>query len=330
MRMQVFTAGLAMVGLLSGCIIRSEQPVAKEKGIGQLLDDIFSKGAKGAANFAEEAKKVDALVKKSTQTALKEDEVKQLARSVVRGGSEAIAAFKQAPIMKLGTAEELLTSLTNRIEAQLGLLTPKQLNQLEQLDSMDAVAFIKQHTNLADDKIVKKQVELLGKQIDEAAEAVADNHMLANAIGEEFHAALSGELLVSLMSKSISPDRIVSELKLSLGDFSRNFGIRFDGSSGRDTPIKIIQEITGVDIWRETAHLELMLRRGDDGKAIYKKLSASEVKRLGNPFDKNFTPPLISFKENMFAKDGYLLRVYRKPTKGGGDDKLLEELLERL
>ena len=317
MRWQVFTIGLVLV--LAGCIVRSPEPVAQKKSLGKVLDDMF----KGVADVAQEARKVDTLVKKASKTALKEDEVKQLAGAVVRGGSEAIEAFK-SPLFKnkrVASMTEISAAIYKRVEAYSNWLSPQQVKEFEQIadsENITAMAdFVKKNTNLADDKIFRRQVELHGEHLDEFAEMVADNHRLAGAVG----AALADD--VTFKQLNIDPNDIAAELRIG-----RKSALDYIMISDGGMWAQFIQEISGVDIWRESAHLELMLRRGGDGKPLYAKLSKSEVEKLGNPFDEDFTEPVVEGIHFNTLSDEYMIWLYKGPT-ATSDEELLKKFLEK-
>ena len=308
-----------LVLVLAGCIVRSPEPVAQEKSLGKVLDDLF----KGVADVATEVKKVDSLVKKSAKTALKESEVEQLAGAVVRGGSESITTFKMSAMVgeKLEKMSAILKGFGDRMVAELEKLSSQQMREFEQIIKTDGLTatsgFFKQNTKLADDKIIKRQIELQGEYFDEIAEDIADNHRLAGAVGRE----LADD--VSLKRINIKPEEIANELKIGGKDMAFTGLYDFTKASKVDTGLKYLQELTGADIWREFTHFELMLRRGNDGKPIYTKLKKSEVERIGNPFDKNFTPPVVRANYSNLT-DSYIGRIYRGPTKHSDDDFLRE------
>lgn len=317
--------------LLVGCIIRSPEPVAEKKGIGQLLDDALG----GAAKVADEVKKVDVLVQKSAKTALSQEEVADLAEAIVKGGGKTIEAFKEASLEEVINVvvryDGLVKGMFNRFGAAFQSMPVKQQEALAAItdpkkNASEAVAIIKKHTNLASDKIFARQIELLGESLDEMAGAIADNHRLAEAVGAELRMEFKSNS--RLLASGIEADDVAAELKIGMKDvFVPPELLR---KSSENT--FIIQEITGVDIWRETVHLELMLRRGDDGKPLYTKLTPEQIGKLGNPFDKKFTEPFLQLKNEVFF-DGYIVNLYKKGKKvysEEGDDQFVRELAEEL
>ena len=121
-----------------------------------------------------------------------------------------------------------------------------------------AAAFLKRHTDIADDKIFARLVEQQGKNLDDFAEAVATNHRLADAVGVE----LASDSAYGLKRLDISAEQIASELKVSSANF--NLGEIVFTTSTKDTAsgYKFIQELSDVDVYDEAYALHLLLHRG--------------------------------------------------------------------
>lgn len=182
MKAMIFLTGLVL--MLAGCIIRSPEPVMEKKGIGRLLDDAF----KGTAKVADEVTKVDSLVAKAAKTKLTQDDVGVLMGAIVKGGSESIAKFKEIPINKFAELEESIEIVGKRFDEFLERGSPDKLQQIINLTSrgkpQEAAVIIKKNTNIAKDKVFINHLHLLDKKLDEVAEAIADNHRLADSVGE--------------------------------------------------------------------------------------------------------------------------------------------------
>ena len=158
-------------------------------------------------------------------------------------------------------------------------------------------AFLKTNTDVVDDKILARLVKKQGALLDDMAGAVATNHMLADAIGGVIGKESLGLKLLPLDNTK----QLASELKVSSKDFHLE-EILFPNASDPTAGYKFVQELSGVDIGDEAAHLELLLRRGDDGKFAYQNLSAEEIKAIGNPFDKHFTKPILTTDPEWFGE----------------------------
>lgn len=310
---QFFLMGLAAVLLLTGCKLYKDEPVAQEKNIGRILDAAFQV-KKRVGDLATHISRVRDGVNNAIKKGLREDEFRGVVESVVMGGSKGINEFKQAGISKIfddyvATSGEMGERLANKMNA----LPPAAKSELDikfaapGVDYTEAAAFLKKHTDIADDKIFARLVEQQGKHLDDFAEAVATNHRLADAVGLELALDSSYNLLKGM---GISAEELASELKVS----SNDFGIEMIFNSATKNPTdgyKFLQELSGVDVYDEAHVLELLLRRGDDGKFAYETFpSSNEFKRLGNPFDKRFNKPILSGKYDKEVSSDYLRQFY--------------------
>jgi len=315
MSRQIFLIGLATAIMFTGCLLRKDQPVAEEKSIGRVLDEIAQGkkfGYKGVAFHVER-------VELSVVSALRNGGLgivvlRQLAENVVMGGSKAIKTFKTAAVSKIfdkfaNTSAQIAIRMGDKINA-LPAAIKSELDvkfAVQNPDYKEIAAFLKTHTDIADDKIFARLVKEQGEHLDDFAEAVATNHRLADVVGAEIG---NRPIIYGVDGAGISAEKITSELKISSDDYFLK-EIMFETPNKSDTiaGYKFVQELTGVDIGDEAAVLELLLRRGDDGKFAYQKLSPEEIKALGNPFDKHFTKPLLT-TDPKYAED-YLQQFYK-------------------
>lgn len=310
---QFFLAGLAAAVLFSGCKLQKDEPVAQEKSIGRILDTAFQ-GKVAAREFEYYTSRISKLVEGALIRGVREDQLSELAEMVVKSGSKGINNFKQDVIRKIfydfvETSKEMGQRLSNKIEA----LPPSVKIEFEakmgtaDADYAVAAAFLRKHTDIADDKIFARLVEQQGKNLDDFAEAVVTNHRLADAVGAEL--ANKGRYY-GLEGLNISAEQISSELKISSKDFYLE-KILFTTSTKKTTDgYKFLQELSGVDVYDEAHVLDLLLRRGKDGKPVYQTLSAEEIKKLGNPFDKKFTKPIINGKYSERWSSEHLREFY--------------------
>lgn len=319
---------LVCLVLLAGCLVRKAEPVAAQKSVGRVLDELFENKAldldmenglwKRFLEVNVELNNVSNLLRKAWLNALTASEVEQLAGAVLRGGSKAISEFKMMTVSRIKDSLYMEKEIIQRTYAaimEMSIPQQKKYFELHKIgDAQGAAAHLKKHTNLANDKIYLRQAIELGEWLDEMAETVADNHRLADAVGQEL--AGSDALKVS----GISASDVVAELKVGTKEFDMSV---FSGEV--NLVFKMIQDISDVDIWTEFAHLEIMLRRADDGMPVYTKLQKSEIEGLKNPYDKNFTSPV----ENAGDSGKYLDKLFEKPAaKAIHNDKLLERILE--
>ena len=307
----IVLVGLTTAAMLSGCLVRKDEPVAQQKNIGRILDAAFQ-GKKGLQSLGYYASRVSDIVKRAHTGGLREDQLRELAAAVVSGGSKAINNFKKTGISKVFD-EFVATSaeMTQRVQKKIDALPPPVKSELETkfavggVDHTEAAAFLKQHTDIADDKIFARLVEQQGKNLDDFAEAAATNHRLADAVGVE----LASDSAYGLKRLDISAEQMASELKVSTVDFHLG-EIVFSTSKGASSGYRFIQELSGVDVYNEAYALHLLLHHGGDGKFAYQTLSAEEIKKLGNPFDKRFTKPVLSGKYDKNWSSGYLRQFY--------------------
>ena len=284
MKAMIFLTGLAL--LLAGCIIRSTQPVTEKKGIGQLLDDAF----KGTAKVADEVGKVDSLVARSTRNKLSPEEMGVLMGAIVKGGSEAIAKFKEIPIHKFADMEESMEVIVKRFD----ILLDKQPDQLQRILSLassgkpqEAAGVIKHITDITKDKVFLGELRKLDNLFDEVAESVADNHTLAKSIGAALDKDTPFQMRFAQAEGGFDGSDVAAELMV---------GQREIGHVDPDLVnfVRALDEVAETDMWSEILHIELMLRHADDGKPIYTKITQVELEQMGVPFDKNFTEPLVT------------------------------------
>ena len=165
MRVRVFVAGLVSVGLLSGCIIRSSEPVAKEKSLGRVLDDLFASGR--VLRHGDEVEEVKKLTKKWDSAARSDvnfDDLKTFSKhvddelvnglidAIIRGGDDAIAEFKR-PVV----------DIFNDIDVK-----------------MSSISRFRFANTQAGEALVKE----IDGDLDELWKRVALNHFLSEAMGE--------------------------------------------------------------------------------------------------------------------------------------------------
>ena len=318
MKAAIFATGLAL--LVTGCIIRSSEPVTEKKGIGKLLDDAF----KGTAKVADEVTKVDNLAAKAARSKLTQNDVGTLMGAIVKGGSESIAKFKEIPVNKFDDLINNLEFITIKFDALLDT-SPDQLEKMIKLMSAgktsEAVSLLKHNTNIAKDKNFLAQLRSLDSQLDVTAEAVADNHRLANSVGKALDNDTPFQMRFAKTEGGFNGSDVAAELKVGRKDMVGGVYPNPDMVNF----IKVLDEIAGTDMWNEMAHIELMLRHADDGKPIYTTLTKTELQKMGVPFDQNFTEPTVKIHE---GQTGYLFQLYKGPNPV--DEKaLLEELLQK-
>lgn len=292
MNRQFFLAGLALALMFAGCKLHKEEPVAQQKNVGRILDEAL-KGKKLLQDVPTHISKVRSGVKAAMSGRLSVGRFKDMVDSVLMGGSKAITEFKLAPLRNVFDEYVAITQeMTHRLAGKMEALPPAVKNELNvslarpDVNYTEAAAFLKKHTDIANDKIFARLVERLGHNLDEFAEAVATNHRLADAARAEFASAN-----YDFKGLPYSPEQIVSEMKISSKDFSLEKIVLNTATDNPTDGYKYIQELSGVDVHDEAHVLDLLLRRGNDGKFAYESLSAAEIKKLGNPFDKKFIEP---------------------------------------
>ena len=319
--------GLVLVGLMVGCLVKKTDTFAEQKSIGRVLDELFERKAvaldaengfwKRSLEVSVELNNVRNLLNKAWMNALTADEIKQLAGAVLRGGSRAIDDFKKSATERVGELlrmEGIIKKTTEAIKTMPTEQQKKYFDLYKSGDASSAAMYLKKHTNLAYDKMYMRQVTSLSQWLDEVAEAVVDNHKLANAVGQELATSSI------LKSTAINTDDIVADLKidakyLGMPNFSGDVSLIF----------KMIQDISGSDIWSELAYLQVLLRRTDSGKPIYTKLQKYEVNELVNPYEKEFTPPVANYEKT----GEFLDKMFSTAdSKKASNDKLLERILE--
>lgn len=335
MRMQVFWVLLVALGLTTGCLLRQSAPVSKEKNIGRALDE-FARGtdfAKGTEGWANASKNVRKLVEKSTAARLTDDEVGLLAANIMEGGSQAIRAFKHLPMMRVNDLTvELARNIAKRVKDGVSTMPPSQRQEYTRLfaanDAEGVAAHLQKHTALGEDAILTRIAEWLGRSFDEAAETIADSHLVADAVAKQL------KNNATLRTLGISADEIAAELKLG----AKDFGLAANSGAGdvTDMLMSVVQKLTGVDVWREHIHLKLLLQRADDGKPAYEALSKADlqkIREMGIPFDKDLTIPLVKRDD----QGQYLDFLYRKKGSkqltsnvGGKADSELQKILDSI
>jgi len=325
---QIFMTGLAMTFLFMGCLLRKDQPVAEQKSIGRILDELAQGKKFGFEGAATHAKRVEYRVGQALDRGLREDHFRMLTKDIVMGGSEAIKEFKKASIRKIfdefaKTSDEISERMVRIIDE-----LPKEaryeiealaLSKVEHsVSSVEAVALnLKLHANIADDKIFVRLVNKQKKNLDEFAEAVATNHRLADAVGAEIANDASNYGLKKL---GVSAEQISSELKLSSTDFDLdkivfsydrwgNVRIIPIGLDSTTEGYKFLQMLSGVNIDEEAKALDLLLRRRGGDDYDYKILGDEKIKEMGIPFEKYFTRPIFTTDPKHASK--HLLQFYK-------------------
>ena len=319
---KVFGMGIAL--LLAGCIIRSHQPVTEKKSIGRLLDDAF----RGTVKVADEVAKVDSLVTKAAKTKLAQDEVEILMVAIVKGGSESIAKFMEVAIRKLDevgySVNDVFEEFSTRVYFYPVEIKEELINLRKNGKPLEAANLIKQG-NIAKDEGFLLQLQSLNKQLDEVAEAVADNHRLAASVGEALYNDTPFKMRFATAEGGFNSDDVAFELMIG----EKNLDVEllpFNVNKDIYDIFRICDEIAGTNLWNKLAHIELMLKQADDGKPIYTKISKDNLQKMGIPFDKNFTEPTVRVVRE--GESSYLYKLYKGPNKV--DDKaLLEELLKK-
>jgi len=297
MSRQIILTGLATAVLFTGCKLHKDEPVAQQKSIGRILDAAFQV-KKRAGDLATHVARVRIGVENAISKGLREDQFRGVVESVVMGGSKGISEFKKAGIRKIyGDFIETSGEMAQRLHDKMNALPPAVKSELDVkfavpgVDYTEAAAFLKKHTDIADDKIFARLVTKLGKNLDDFAEAVATNHRLADAVGVE----LAIDSSYGLKRMGISAEEMAAELKVSSNDFSIEEIVFNSATKNPMDGYKFVQALSGVDVYDEAHALDLLLRRGNDGKFAYEKpVSSVEFKKLGNPFDKRFNKPIIS------------------------------------
>ena len=277
---QIFLIGLVTAILFSGCLLRKDQPVAQEKSIGRILDEVFGQGTRSATKLAEEAKKVSKLVKKAQRTNLREDELRDLIDAVVSGGSKGINSFKTTGISKiLADFKKRSADVQNRLHSKIDALPEPVKNEFRLKDTAEKVAFLKKNTDIAKDRTFKRLVKSQAKLLDDFVEAVATNHRLADAVGAEIAKTPGNYGLTRL---GISAEQISAELKVSSNDFFA-FHLHFDISPKGDVAegYKLYQELAGIDVYDKASALDKLLRSSAAGK--YGKEGGKTVLLSNNP-----------------------------------------------
>jgi len=314
MNRQIFLVVLATAFVFTGCLLRKDQPVAEQKSIGRVLDEAF-KGKRALQNLGHYTSRINRLVEGALIRGLREDQIRELVEAVVKTGSKGINNFKKAGFVKIfDEYVDTSSKLAQRIADKVNALPPPIKSELNvnfavpNPDYRELAAFLKTHTDIADDKIFARLVKEQGEHLDDFAEAVATNHRVADAVGAEI-ANNSGNY--GLKQLGISAEQITSELKVSSDDYFLKEIMFTTPDPDPLAGYKFLQELTGVDIGDEAAVLELLLRRGDDGKFAYQKLSPEEIKALGNPFDKHFTKPIINGKYSEAWSSEHLQQFYK-------------------
>lgn len=312
-----FLTGLATAALLKACIVHSpQQPATGTRSIGKVLDDVFSKSARSA-----DTDTISKLTRKAIDSNLTKKEVKHLAAEVVRGGSKAIDEFKAKSLyrirnlmnsIQMSNATMLLKRAIDGTDNKHAEIIYKYISENK---IKKAVSYTNEHVgSLLDDKRLHRIARSAGGDFDKAATLLANNHKLADAIGVE----LSND--ITFRQLNITAEEVAAELKIGKKDIDLPMS-KSNGEYMRE--VRLVQELTGEDVWSELAHLELMLRQTDDSKPLYTVLTTEQIKALGTPFDGEKT----LFLKTYGTENGYLTEFYRGPTKAS-NDALLQQLLE--
>ncbi len=202
MRIQVFLAGLAIAGLLAGCLVRSEPPVAEEKVLGNLV----KQSKKGFRNMGDalrggdagKAGKAGRVARSLSDGELDElivsaEHMQTLRTVLVRGGNEVRQKFTLLPVQSVNeVADDLSNRLQRAINASNPLPSGVTLMQKELRDGLDqalgsvifqrlAVAHVARETGETaaalrlsiDDSTVDKLVKLRGHAT--SAHEITDN-----------------------------------------------------------------------------------------------------------------------------------------------------------
>ena len=137
---------------------------------------------------------------------------------------------------------------------------------------------------------------------------VLTNHRLADAVTAELQAR------GTLKKLGIEAEEVASELKVSSSEFDIEETVFVDYAKKSTDGYRLLQELSGVDIYYELHVLDLLLRRGPDGKFAYEALSAQEIKNLSKPpFYTRFTKPIFSGKYIEGQSSEHLREFYWKP-----------------
>ena len=318
---QVILTGLAAAVLLSGCILRKEEPVAQQKSVGDALDKAL-RGKHGLDSLVEKANKVSELIEGVGLTrGLREDQFIELVETLVVAGSRGIINFKKKNISKIfyafsETCHDISRRLATKTDAW-SQLRKAAFNWIPGEDIEEVAAFLKKHTDIADDKIFVRLVERLDKLFDDVAEAVVANHLVADAIGVEL---ASDSKHYGLKSLGISPQQMVSELKASSADFRIDDLVFAIATKTPTDGFNLIRELMGVDVWSDYVYMEVLvlrqlLTRGEDGEFAY-KLDYGKNVIMNRPFDKKFTKPIISGKYSGNYSDSWSTQYLREFYKG--------------
>ena len=322
---QILT-GLIAIVLLAGCLVRLDDQTthAEQKSIGVLLDDMF----RGMVKVTDELEKISSLLNKVSAKPLTAAEVKQLGYAIIRGGSKAIDQFKLHTFNDMLALYKKVVPTNKRLEAAINGMSSKEqkaFNKLVAADNIPAAAtYLKENTHLGRDRIFSRHVKMHSIVLEDMAEVVADNHRLADAIA---HTLVNDSMFREL---GIKADELAAELKLGAQDINLSSGgTAFTEFISHKT--KIVEEMTGIDLWHEHASLELMLRRADDGKPIYTKITdAEDISYLARAFDKEFTDPVIGLEpRHRFITKMYAPKVYDPARSRQAASSFLEKFLAR-
>ena len=141
--------------------------------------------------------------------------------AVVKGGSESIAKFKGIPVNKYNELNKSMDIISSKF-GELLEISPDNLDKLLQLMSAgkvkEAVAFLKRHTNITKDKNFLRQLQSLDEQLDEVAESVADNHRLANAVGNALDNDTIFKMRFAKAEGGFNGEDVAAELKIGYKD----------------------------------------------------------------------------------------------------------------
>ena len=311
---QIFLAGLAAAVLFSGCKLQKEEPVAKEKSAGRLLDAVFKKFVKTGGRNSE---KIVSLVKRSLSFGLEGPEIKLLVKALVTGGESGIRRFKMAGIADdIEAFRATKKEIGDRIQSKLRSMSDEAAQEYHDislkhdshirreyadLDFDDSSSLVEQamanvlmkNSDIADDKIFERLVKQQNSQLVDITEAIVGNHVLADAISADFVKEVSKTVGRTLNDSEVA--EITSALKVNASDIV--------DSVDSDYFLMVIQppkkykeigsgyteleKITGVAMLDKVAALDTLLEGGKLGWRTSDVLTNDEIKHLGAPLSRN-------------------------------------------
>lgn len=322
----VMTALTTTVLLLGCSTVHTEEPVAQQKSVRavtslgrQLLDAARKHNGRDITYYLKD---IDEAVD-AGNFFLREDHFRRLVNIIVDGGEPAIYHFKLAKInrvfKKLENTNYQIGHRLNDLFYNLDFRDREKFDRLVEKDPAKAAAFLRKANLLPNiDEIkrsharlypgarftrkdmqpeideIKRLAEDQGETVDLLIRTVIANHKLAEAVTVDL------EYRGILRRFELSSEAVSQELKVDLtyADLQGKVASLTDENitvNNRTTvDFTFLEAFSGVDLDQKEEILRTLLTRGEDGKHLYRSLSAEEIEEIGWPLGLVFDKKIIS------------------------------------